>query len=269
MPNALVRERILKTAKIKITTKCNRSCDFCIFANGAQGENMPPETFSTILDRLQTIPFRQLHINGGEPTVHRDFPDLSSLARKRLPDKVMVLGTNAITLARNKPLMEATLASYDQVLIGCDDEHGNYEEVHTVVPALRAAGKTVVVNSVLEGISQDRLTRLAELCTAYGAIHVTNHVHHIDVGQPANTLGGLCARYLDQHLMIEVDGSCYRCFNAMAKDDSEFTVWDDDFAVKVFAPRRHHYRFCDKCHEYTDSGASVIPAPLPLPVTAT
>ncbi len=55
----------------------------------------------------------------------------------------------------------------------------------------------------------------------------------------------------------------------MAKDDSEFTVWDDDFAAKVFAPRRHHYRFCGKCHEYTDSGASVIPAPLPLHVTAT
>jgi cyclic pyranopterin phosphate synthase len=268
MPAGASSPRVLKTAKIKITTKCNRSCDFCIFADGAQGENMPLPTFATVLDRLETIPFQQLHINGGEPTVHRDFPALSRLARTRLPDKVMVLGTNALSLARNKRLMAATLACYDQVLIGCDDEHGNYDQVHAAIPILRAAGKTVVVNSVLEGISPSRLDQLAELCAAHGAIHVTNHVHHIDVGQPLNELRGLCARYLDQHLMIELDGSCYRCFNAMAKDDSEFNVWDDDFTAKVFAPRRHHYRFCGKCHEYADSGASVVPARLPEPVTA-
>ncbi|QFY13726.1 radical SAM protein [Nonomuraea phyllanthi] len=251
--------RILKTAKIKITTRCNRDCGFCIFANGARGENMPLELFSTILDRLESIPFQQLHINGGEPTVHRDFPALSRLARARLPDAVMVLGTNAITLARNQRLMATAVACYDQVLIGCDDEHGNYEQVEAVIPALRRAGKIVVINSVLEAIDEPRLTRLARLCDRYGAIHVTNHVHHIDVGQPTNQLGGLCARYLDQHLMIEIDGSCYRCFNAMAKADSEFSVWDPDFAAKVFAPRRDHYHFCVRCHEYTDSGASVVP----------
>ncbi|MFD0505182.1 hypothetical protein ACFQ0G_24430 [Streptomyces chiangmaiensis] len=106
-----------------------------MFADGAQGENMSLELFSTVLARLETIPFQQLHINGGEPTVHRDFPALSDAARTRLPGKVMVLGTNAITLARNKRIMEATLRSYDQVLIGCDDEHENYDEVHAVVPA--------------------------------------------------------------------------------------------------------------------------------------
>lgn len=261
----LTQPRTLKTAKIKITTKCNRSCDFCIFADGARGENMPLETYSAVLDRLESIPFTQLHINGGEPTVHRDFPALSRMARARLPETVMVLGTNAITLARNRRLLDVTLECYDQILIGCDDEHGNYEQVHVVVPALRAAGKTVVLNSVLEGISADRLEEIAQLCTAHGAIHVTNHVHHIDVGQPANDLRGLCHRYLDQHLMVEVDGSCYRCFNAMAKTDSEFTVWDDDFAARVFAPRRHHYHFCLKCHEYTDSRSPVIPVPAPAP----
>ncbi|MFE1411364.1 radical SAM protein [Streptomyces sp. NPDC058746] len=261
MTAALLPPRVLKTAKVKITTKCNRSCDFCIFADGAHGENMSPELFSAILDRLKTVPFRQLHINGGEPTVHRGFPDLSRLARARLPDTVMVLGTNAITLARNQRLLNVTREVYDQVLIGCDDEHGNYDEVHEVVPVLRDAGKTVVVNSVLEAITSDRLDQLAALCAETGAIHVTNHVHHIDVGQAENPLGGLCARYLDQHLMVEIDGSCYRCFNAMAKDDSEFTVWDDDFAQKVFAPRTQHYRFCLKCHEYTDSGHAVVPAP--------
>ncbi|MFI1890334.1 radical SAM protein [Streptomyces jumonjinensis] len=256
-----MQTRTLKTAKIKITTKCNRKCDFCIFAAGGQGVNMPVADFEGILARLEAIPFRQLHINGGEPTVHRDFGELSTLARHRFTDRTMVLGTNAITLARNQPLLEATLAHYDQVLIGCDDEHGNYDEVAAVLPQLRAAGKTVVVNTVLEAADAARITALAALCAEYGAIHVTNHVHHIDVGQPQNMLGGLCDRYLDQHLMIEVDGRAYRCFNAMARYDSEFSVWDDDLADKVFAPRSQHYRFCLKCHEYRDSGLQVIPAP--------
>nr|WP_308801534.1 radical SAM protein [Streptomyces polyasparticus] len=257
-----LQARTLKTAKIKITTKCNRSCDFCIFAEGGQGVNMPLETFRTVLDKLAQLPFQQLHINGGEPTVHRDFAELSRLAHERFPDRVRVLGTNAITLARNTRLLEASLAHYDQVLIGSDDEHENYDEVAAVVPTLRAAGRTVVVNSVLEATDPKHLARLADLCEENGAIHVTNNVHHIDVGQPKNVLGGLCDRYLDQHLMIEVDGDCYRCFNAMAKYDSEFSLWDADFAEKVFAPRAQHYKFCLKCHEYRDSGEPVLPARL-------
>jgi GTP 3',8-cyclase len=260
--------RILTTAKIKITTKCNRDCDFCIFASRNQGVNMPRATFHAILERLATVPYRQLHINGGEPTVHKDFVAFSRDARAAATGRVMVLGTNAITIARNQRLLDAVLACYDQVLIGSDDEHHNYEHVARVVPILRAHGKTVVVNSVLEGISSDRLRWLAELCQAHGAIHVTNHVHHIDVGQPANTLRGLCVRNRDQHLMIQEDGSCYRCFNAMAAVDSEFSVWDDDFADKLFAERSDHYHFCAKCHEYTDSGIPPRPtSPVLLPLS--
>ncbi|MGH3564896.1 MAG: radical SAM protein [Pseudonocardia sp.] len=248
--------RVLTTAKIKITTKCNRDCNFCIFAARNEGVNMPMDTVHAILDRLATIPYQQLHINGGEPTVHRDFVRISEAAREAAAGRVMVLGTNAITIARNRRLYDAVLAYYDQVLIGSDDEHHNDEHVARVVPLLRAAGKTVVVNSVLEGISPDRLRRLADLCEEHGAIHVTNHVHHIDVGQPDNALRGLCHRNLDQHLMIAEDGRCYRCFNAMAGVDSEFNIWDPDFAKKVFAERDRHYRFCLKCHEYQDSGTA-------------
>jgi cyclic pyranopterin phosphate synthase len=246
--------RVLHTAKIKITTKCNRDCDFCIFAFRNEGVNMPLSTVEAICAKLADVPFRQLHINGGEPTVHNDFPRISRLVRDAAADRVTVLGTNAITIARNHRLMDTVMACYDQVLIGSDDEHDNLDHVRTVVPELRAAGKTVVVNSVIEGASPDLLASLAELCAEHGAIHVTNHVHHIDVGQPENDLRGLCTRNVDRHLMIDIDGRCYRCFNAMAQTDSEFTVWDADFAAQVFADRDFHYEFCRKCHEYVDSG---------------
>lgn len=246
-------KRVLTTAKVKITTKCNRDCDFCIFAARNEGVNMPRATFQAILDRLSTIPYRQLHINGGEPTVHKDFVGFSHDARAAANGRVMVLGTNAITIARNKRLLEAVLSCYDQVLIGSDDEHSNYEHVARVIPILRGHGKTVVVNSVLGAISASRLQWLADFCRTNGAIHVKNQVHHVDVGQPTNTLRGLCLRNRDQHLMIQEDGNCYRCFNAMAVVDSEFSVWDKDFAEKLFAERTGHYQFCEKCHEYMDS----------------
>jgi cyclic pyranopterin phosphate synthase len=246
--------RMLTTAKIKITTKCNRDCDFCIFAARNDGVNTSRDTFHAILSRLADIPYRQLHINGGEPTVHKEFVDFSRAARAAARDRTNVLGTNVITVARNHRIMDAVLECYDQILIGSDDEHQNYDHVATAIPILRAHGKTVVVNSVLEGISTERLAWLRDLCAEHGAIHVTNHVHHIDVGQPDNTLRGLCHRNRDQHLMIQEDGSCCRCFNAMSTIDSEFTVWDNDFAEKLFHDRATHYHCCGKCHEYQDSG---------------
>lgn len=254
--------RVLTTAKIKITTKCNRNCDFCIFAARNQGVNMSRDTFTAILERLAEIPFRQLHINGGEPTVHKDFDALSRQARAAMASRVMVLGTNVITVARNKRILNAVLECYDQVLIGSDDEHQNYDHVAVAVPLLRRHGKTVVVNSVIEGASPQRLTWLKDLCDQHGAVHVTNHVHHIDVGQPTNQLQGLCLRNHDRHLMIQEEGSCYRCFNAMSTVDSEFTVWDPGFARKVFAERVDHYRFCLRCHEYQDSGMAPAAAPV-------
>src|SRR5215472_5309881 len=182
--------RTLTTAKIKITTKCNRHCDWCIFANGRNGMNMSAETFHAVLERLAGVPLRQLHINGGEPTVHPGFAVMSRAAKAALSQAVMVLGTNATTLVHHQPTRDVVAECYDEVLIGCDDEHNNYTHVRAVVPWLRAIGKTTVVNSVIESIDADRLAWLDELCASCGAIHVTNHVHHIDVGQPPNTLRG-------------------------------------------------------------------------------
>ena len=248
--------RTLKTAKVKVTTKCNRACDFCIFADANRGTNMPFALFMDVLSRLSSINFSQLHINGGEPTVHRDFSRISVEGRRATNGRVMVLGTNATTIARNARLMDVVLENYDQILIGSDDEHQNFEELAVAVPILVGSGKTVVVNTVIEGVTPERLAWLAGLCNEHGAIHVVNHVHHLDVGQPANDLRGLCLRNEDQHLMIQEDGSCYRCFNAMAEVDSEFSIWDPHFVAKLFAPRRSHYSFCLRCHEYLDSGES-------------
>lgn len=245
--------RTLHTAKIKITTKCNRSCNYCIFAAGGRGDNMSMEVFVSIIEKLSTIEYEQLHINGGEPTMHKQFSEISRVARNAAFNRTLVLGTNAVTISRSRRVMDVVIASYDQVLIGSDDEHHNFDAVSIALPLLRAAGKTVVVNSVIEGSTSQQLDRLSALCARHDAVHVRNHVHHIDVGQPRNLLDGVCVRNRDKHLMIREDGSCYRCFNAMSNVDSEFSIWDSDFAENVFLPRDRHYAFCVYCHEYEDS----------------
>ena len=245
---------VLKTAKIKITTKCNKDCDFCIFSMKRGGVNMPMEVFDKILQQLSQIDFKELHINGGEPTIHKDFEAISHKARSFMGTRSLKLGTNVIVPANNARMMDIVVRYYDTILIGCDDEHENYTHVEKALPIFQQNGLTVVVNSVLEGISKDRLLWLEEDCQKFGAIFVKNHVHHIDVGQPENSLKGLCHRYLNDHLMIQEDGSCYRCFNAMAGVDSELNVFDENFSDKLFAERTKHYHFCLKCHEYQDSG---------------
>jgi cyclic pyranopterin phosphate synthase len=73
--------------------------------------------------------------------MHRDFVRFSKDARADAAGRVMVLGTNAITIARNARLLDTVLACYDQILIGSDDEHHNEEHVTRVVPCCERPGR--------------------------------------------------------------------------------------------------------------------------------
>lgn len=246
-----MQDRRLTTVKLKITTRCNRACRDCIFSEGMAGRDMQNAVLERALCVISEVAFDELHINGGEPTLHEAFKCLSDTLRCAFPLATMKLGTNVIRAAHDDMLLRAIARCYDVVLIGCDDSHRNVSHLIKVLPALRRAGIQVVVNSVIEWATPDTLVRIARLCEDYRAVHVLNHVHHVDVGQPEMELTGLCTRYERQHLMVDVDGACYRCFNAMSKVDSEFTVFDEDVMDRLFASRRCHYSFCKLCHEYS------------------
>ena len=244
----------IDVVKIKITNRCNRACTFCVFHEPpSQSEDLSLFTFAEMVDLLRPVPFRRFHINGGEPLLHRDFTSMTELAEEKLEPEIMVLGTNALLL-RSEPVLAAFVRDhYDEICIGCDNEHRNIDAVETVVPYLLDSSRTlVVINSLIEYSDRTLLDRLDRLKARAPEriILVRNHVYHTVSDQKVHKLEGLCQQGGKRYLMIQENGTCYRCFNAMVPDDSEFCIWDEDFYEKLAADRTAHYKFCPWCGRY-------------------
>ena len=240
--------------KIKITNRCNRACQFCVFHESpTQSTDLSLPAFAKMVDILRPVPLRRFHINGGEPLLHPDFTTMTELVEERLDPEIMVLGTNAVLLEQECVLAAFVREHYDEVCIGCDSEHRNIGAVEAVVPYLLSASRTlVVINSLVEYSDQlllDRLDRLKALAPER-IILVRNHVYHTASGQAIHKLQGLCRQEGKRYLMIQENGGCYRCFNAMVPDDGEFCIWDEDFYAKLAAGRTAHYKFCPWCRRY-------------------
>ena len=244
----------IDVVKIKITNRCDRGCAFCVFHEPpTQSTDLPLLAFTEMVDILRLVPFQRLHINGGEPLLHRDFITMTELAEERLEPAIMVLGTNALTLQQEPVLAAFVRNHYDEICIGCDNEHRNIDAVEAVVPYLLDSSQTlVVINSIMEYSDRPLLDRLDRLKarTPERIILVRNHVYHEVSDQPIHKLQGLCEQEGKRYLMIQENGSCYRCFNAMVPDDSEFCIWDKDFYEKLAADRTVHYKFCPWCGRY-------------------
>ena len=70
---------------IRITTRCNMSCEHCCYSAEKAGEDMDIKTFKKILDQWHPEIERgngYVTLGGGEPTLHPHFWDLVELAWK-------------------------------------------------------------------------------------------------------------------------------------------------------------------------------------------
>ncbi|MDD4082827.1 MAG: radical SAM protein [Sphaerochaetaceae bacterium] len=235
--------------KIKITPKCTRHCSYCIF-NDNNSKEMAIKEFNKILEKGKQFHFNKIFINGGEPTIHSEFITISQTLRKNFPHKEKILGTNCTVLFYSDKLLKEAIKSYDTFLIGCDDEHNNTKEVLKIVPKLRYAKKTVVINTVTSHVSK-RLNKLIDkLCKKTGSIHIHNQVHHSQTDKQKNRIKKICKKYLHKTLLVDVNGNCHRCYNAVEKNNPEFNIKDNNFKEKLFCEPKNPYNFCYYCDEY-------------------
>lgn len=207
--------------------------------------------FLHILDAVKDLNFQKLHINGGEPLMHKKFHEMTLYAKKQFPDKTFVLGTNLVLLDGHKDAICFVREQYDEVLIGCDDEHKNIDVLERVVPLLKQnAELVVVVNSLVEHTSEDIFKRIDRLKEQYDIIAVRNYVYHNRTGPVVNNLKkGLCAKQ-NTVILIQENGDFYRCFNCAIPEDREGNVSDPAFLDLVNSPRKTHFSYCPWCKCY-------------------
>ena len=237
------------TLKIKITDKCNRKCEFCVFNNNSR--DMTLDELKRVVEIVKDVRFSKLHINGGEPLVHKNFLEITEYTKKRFPDKTFVLGTNAVLLDGNENLLTFVRDNYKEICIGCDDEHKNIDVLERVIPILKQREDiVVVVNSLIEYTSEDTFERINALKNKYGIIAVCNNVYHTKKGAPVNNLRkGLCKKQ-NSVIMIQENGDFYRCFNCCIPDDKEGSVYDPNFLSYIEQPRKTHFSVCPWCKCY-------------------
>jgi uncharacterized radical SAM superfamily Fe-S cluster-containing enzyme len=96
---------------LEITERCNLRCPVCYAASGPeQGRHRSLGEIERMLDAVVTAEGEPdvLQISGGEPTLHPDFFDILTAARKR-PIRHLMVNTNGLRIAR-EPKFNARLA---------------------------------------------------------------------------------------------------------------------------------------------------------------
>lgn len=238
--------------KVKITEKCNRDCSFCVFHDSLN--EMDEEEFRKIINIVKNIDFDAFHINGGEPLTHPDFVLLTEIAKKKFPNKKFVLGTNGILMGKEK-IAKCIANNYDEICIGCDDEHKNIDYLEKNIPkVLEYSNVLFIINSLNQYISEELSNRLLELKNKYpeNIILVRNDVHHLESDYRVHKLPGLCKQDGKNVIMIDEHGNVYRCFNSKVPDDIEFNIFDENVLELVNRKRDFHYKYCPFCPLYDD-----------------
>lgn len=237
--------------KIKITEKCNRDCSFCVFHDTIN--EMTTENYRKIISIVKKLDFDTFHINGGEPLTHPEFVGFTKYAKKIFPNKKFVLGTNGILMGK-KGISECIAENYDEVCIGCDDEHRNIEYLEKNIPIILEMNKNVlfVINSINQYTSKDICDRLNEIKNKYdkNIILVKNDVHHLIEDYKVHKLSNICRQNGKKVLMIDESGNVYRCFNSKVPDDIEFNIFDNDAIKLANIERNFHYKYCPYCPLY-------------------
>jgi len=66
------RPATLRTAKLKLTARCNLRCYMCKYWKGKEKDRIDPERALSLLDELHALKCRKIHISGGEILIRPD-----------------------------------------------------------------------------------------------------------------------------------------------------------------------------------------------------
>ncbi|MEZ6098349.1 MAG: radical SAM protein [Pirellulaceae bacterium] len=115
---------------VELTDSCNLTCPMCYAASSPAGKHHSYEECTAAIDRLVEAEGRPevLQLSGGEPTLHPDFERILQYALRQPIDYVMI-NTNAIRLAHDRPLVELLAQHKDRVEIYFQYD-GTHDEIY-------------------------------------------------------------------------------------------------------------------------------------------
>lgn len=108
----------LRSAKIKVTARCNLRCTMCRYGRGESPPELDTARFSGVLDELAALGCKKVHFSGGEVLSRSDFELLAARAADRGMKVTLTSNLTLLTKARAKALMRSRIRSISTSLDG-------------------------------------------------------------------------------------------------------------------------------------------------------
>jgi MoaA/NifB/PqqE/SkfB family radical SAM enzyme len=155
---------------IRLGFRCNQDCWFCW--QGRQWPEPPVEYYHRWLEEAAAAGHRVVFFSGGEPTIHKELPELIRRSRKEFGMAAWVQ-TNAIQLGKPKVLQRMVAAGLNGVFVSYHASDATISDQMTRAPRTHAltergiracleAGILVELNCVVERANYENLNDHAE-----------------------------------------------------------------------------------------------------------
>jgi MoaA/NifB/PqqE/SkfB family radical SAM enzyme len=190
----------IRSAKIKLTARCNLRCSMCRFGRGWAPPELGEERFAEIVSELAALGCKKIHFSGGEVLVRNDLERL--VARGSALGMKMTLTSNLTLLPKErvKALVRArpssVSTSLDAAKRSLHDEirgiSGSFKRTVRSIERLvrererRQRRVRIRINYTMMRQNYHEYPRLIELASRLGAVDV--HAMPVDDGDLGSTL---------------------------------------------------------------------------------
>ena len=163
----------LREIDLNITNRCNLACTHCAFASDAgDATELPKDVIGQIVEDAKALGCREIHLSGGEPTLHRKFEEVLA---------TMLASGIFVRLISNGTMPAARLAGYRDmglrhILISIDGLEATHDRIRGCAGGYRtamarvhqavAAGYEVRLNGVAMQDNLEDLLALFEVAEA-------------------------------------------------------------------------------------------------------
>ena len=173
-----VREqRILHSATVELTYRCNLDCYFCYNDRDKIGIPLSLEQYQKLLQNLTSMQTLYLMLTGGEPMIHPHFFDIGKLAREM--GFVTTIRTNGHSL--NRKIAEKVKKEVDPYMIEVSlhgatgkvhdqqtNVSGSFDRLISNLEAAKTAGLRCSVVSTPTAWNEHQIDEMFQLCDRIG-----------------------------------------------------------------------------------------------------
>jgi hypothetical protein len=248
---------------IFLTLACNLKCSYCINHFGAPGfekGHLSGEEWVRGLNRIESRPDLPITLQGGEPTIHRDFYHIVNNVKPELNiDLLTNLQFDAKEFMANvRPDRIKRNAPYASIRVSYHPEQMKLEPLVEKTLVLLNAGYSIGIWGVLHPSQADEILKAQEYAKSRGIDFRTKEF----LGEHAGKMYGTykypaaCSGKTDDRevmcktteLIVGPSGGVYRCHSDLYEGRSPVgNILDPEFQIEeIYRPCKHYGR-CNPC----------------------